>query len=147
MHRAAHGLQGGGQCGDLRGFSRSVNAFKYDESSAIQIALTSQSRLLFYFTTLLRSCQGERGRKWGVPVFFIRRRMKGKVFQAIYALILHRSLSGSRPFPVATKKQTPLERHSKGRFCKNTVYFERDMPYFSYLTFVFKKSTKLFTAP
>ena len=32
------------------------------------------------------------------------------------------------------KGQRQLERHSKGQFCKNTVYLERGMPYFAFVS-------------
>ena len=31
------------------------------------------------------------------------------------------------------KKENKLECHSKGQFCKNTVYLERGMPYFVFV--------------
>ena len=31
------------------------------------------------------------------------------------------------------KKSARLERHSKGQFCKNTVYLERGIPYFAFV--------------
>ena len=33
-----------------------------------------------------------------------------------------------------TKRNEDLESHSKGQFCKNTVYLERDMPYFAFVS-------------
>ena len=32
------------------------------------------------------------------------------------------------------EKRHLLERHSKGQFCKNTVYLERDMPCFAFVS-------------
>ena len=35
---------------------------------------------------------------------------------------------------ITAEKTPPLERHSKGQFCVNTVYFERGMPYFAFVS-------------
>ena len=40
---------------------------------------------------------------------------------------------GINPTKKRKKKQTALERHSKGQFSKNTVYLERGMPYFVFV--------------